>query len=172
MSTWQSIATAPQDGTRVLLRVPFHQFENPVVQHVTDAGYWTHAGPSDPGYWRKLGWDRLLEPTHWQPMPPSELEAMPPRLIVCAALRHPFLTDLIIGPRHYDLFMHRQIDEWSHDDNDKLPWPKAIQGFIDQRGVFLTRTEAWKVAASAGQIRRRVGGDTADGGTLFSENLY
>lgn len=45
----------------------------------------------------------------------------------------------------------------------------AEQGFIDQRGAFLTREEAHKVATGAGQIIRRCGGDD---GRLFSENLY
>lgn len=46
------------------------------------------------------------------------------------------------------------------------------QGFIDQHGAFMSRREAWEVAEAAGQIIRRVGGDEADGGTLYSENLY
>lgn len=45
-------------------------------------------------------------------------------------------------------------------------------GFIDQFGNFHTRTEAWKIAEAAGQIFRRCGGDTVNGGTLYSENLY
>lgn len=48
----------------------------------------------------------------------------------------------------------------------------TAQGFVDQRGVFLTRTEAWSIALAAGQIIRRVGGNDTDGGTLYSENLY
>ena len=44
-----------------------------------------------------------------------------------------------------------------------------VQGFIDQRGNFLTREEAWIVAEASGQIIRRVGGD---GKKLYSENLY
>ena len=52
------------------------------------------------------------------------------------------------------------LDEWSR------PWE---QGFIDQRGEFMTREEAHKVATESGQIIRRCGGDD---GRLFSENLY
>jgi hypothetical protein len=44
-----------------------------------------------------------------------------------------------------------------------------VQGFIDQFGDFMTREEARKVALDAGQVRRRVGGDSE---RLFSENLY
>lgn len=43
------------------------------------------------------------------------------------------------------------------------------QGFINTRGDFLTREQAWVAAEANGQIIRRVGGD---GKKLFSENLY
>ena len=49
---------------------------------------------------------------------------------------------------------------------------KSESGFVDNRGNFLTRTEAWKVAEAAGQILYRCGGDETNGGTLYSENLY
>lgn len=48
----------------------------------------------------------------------------------------------------------------------------GAQGFVDNEGNFLTREEAWKVAERCGQIIRRCGGDTANGGTLYSENLW
>jgi hypothetical protein len=89
------------------------------------------------------------------------------RYIVCAANKTADGT-LVLGARHYDSVMHDTIDRLklkrSHNPDD--------QGFIDQYGVFLSRTEAWKVAFYAGQIRFRCGGDTANGGTLYSENLY
>lgn len=90
-----------------------------------------------------------------------------PRLVICSALRHPTSGRLITGARHYDAIMHAQIKASGEDG-----WKGCDQGFIDQRGVYLSRTEAWVVAEAAGQIRRRVGGDTADGGTLYSESLY
>ena len=43
------------------------------------------------------------------------------------------------------------------------------QGFVDQRGVFMTREEAHDVALLNNQIKYRVGGDEH---SLFSENLY
>ena len=43
------------------------------------------------------------------------------------------------------------------------------QGFVDQRGEFLTREEAHSIALAEDQIRRRCGDDER---TLFSENLY
>lgn len=100
------------------------------------------------------------------------------RRIVCAALRHPIDHDLIItGPRHFDPIMRSQIRAWTLAasvlaDEMNAQWRCAQQGFVDQWGAFLTRTEAWTVAMAAGQVIRRVGGDERDGGTLFSENLY
>lgn len=82
----------------------------------------------------------------------------PSRRVVCAALRHG--STIICGPRHWDSICR---------GTSKGGWE---QGFVDQRGVFLTREEAWKVAEAAGQILRRVGGDDMNGGRLYSENLY
>jgi hypothetical protein len=81
---------------------------------------------------------------------------VPRRMVVCAALRDRNGT-IICGPRHWDSICRGT----SHDG-----WE---QGFVDQRGVFLNREEAWLVAEGANQIIRRVGGD---GERLFSENLY
>lgn len=83
------------------------------------------------------------------------------RRIVCAALC--LGKTVICGPRHFDWIMQRQI---LRDGRD---WRKAEQGFVDQRGAFVTREEAWKIAKDGEQIIRRVGGD---GKKLYSENLY
>lgn len=90
------------------------------------------------------------------------------RVIVCAAALNPTFNVVVLGVRHGDEFMCDAIESSTRWDFDV----EAIQGFLDNKGGFLTRTEAWKVAEAAGQIKRRVGGDTIDGGTLFSENLY
>lgn len=82
--------------------------------------------------------------------------------IVCAANRKRFTGEVVLGIRHWDAFMNKL-------DTEGDP---VEQGFIDNRGNFLTRVEAWKVAEAAGQIIRRVSGDAKDGGTLYSENLY
>jgi len=87
------------------------------------------------------------------------------RRVVCAANKYGDL--MVLGARHFDMTMHNQIKV--------SPFMMAVppasweQGFIDQRGVFMTREEAWEVAHDAGQIIRRVGGD---GERLYSENLY
>lgn len=96
------------------------------------------------------------------------------RRIVCAANREAG-TDLhITGPRHWDGTMTAQfhmVKGHCEETLNRIPKFKE-QGFIDQHGEFLNRQEAWKVAEAAGQIIRRVGGDEANGGTLYSENLY
>ena len=87
-----------------------------------------------------------------------------PRMIVCAAIRNS--EGLIIcGARHYDSIMHSQIN------HSKLDWEytRIEQGFIDQKGVFLNRKEAWVVAEESGQIIMDIIGCR---GKLFSENLY
>lgn len=88
------------------------------------------------------------------------------RRVVCAAVKSGGLT--ACSARHFDPIMRSQM---LCMDNSMAIWKcaSAVQGFIDQYGVFMTREEAWEVADAAGQIIRRVGGDE---GRLFSENLY
>lgn len=86
--------------------------------------------------------------------------------IVCAAIQTPGKW-LIIGVRHMDSFMRARIRDTEIDGRELMD-----QGFVDQFGKYYTRTEAWKVAEAASQIFRRCGGDAANGGTLYSENLY
>lgn len=85
--------------------------------------------------------------------------------IVCAAVRIGGVV--FLGARHFDAHMSRSVA----DAKGRLFRSSSIaeQGFINQRGEFLTRTEAYTVAEEAGQIIRRCGGDE---GVLFSENLY
>ena len=88
------------------------------------------------------------------------------RVIVCAAMRDTETGKVICSVRHWDELVQHHFDrKQAIEFNDE-------QGFVDNKYQFLTRTEAWQVAEAAGQIKRRVGGDTIDGGTLFSENLY
>ena len=85
--------------------------------------------------------------------------------IVAAAIRKG--DSIIVGARHFDTLMRNAIHE-----SKVIGWPSAEQGFVDQRGIYLSRTAAWTIALAAGQIIRRCGGDETDGGTLYSENLY
>lgn len=100
------------------------------------------------------------------------------RRIVCAANRNE-AGKIILGVRHFDMLMAAQIKEYFEElskRGENVTDPKysfqAQQGFIDNRGNYVSREKAWKIAQEAGQIIRRVGGDTRNGGTLFSENLY
>lgn len=86
------------------------------------------------------------------------------RVIVCAAIRHKSSNLIICGPRHFDAIMNQQIR-----NNAYKGWNDADQGFVDQFGKFLTRSEAHIIATKKNQIIRRVGGDKSE---LFSENLY
>jgi len=98
--------------------------------------------------------------------------------IVCAANRYFGVEEiefLLVGPRHYDKTMRHQLaihDVALCEAGTEADSFDVEQGFIDQFGDFWSRQEAWKIAEKNGQIYRRCGGDTADGGTLYSENLY
>jgi len=91
---------------------------------------------------------------------------------VCAAnkLSSEYGPYLILGIRHWDHTMCRHANDiFKSDVFSNFDWD---QGFVDQYGVWMDRLEAWKVAEAAGQILYRCGGDTTNGGTLYSENLY
>ena len=93
-------------------------------------------------------------------------------VIVCAANRDTPSGDVILGARHWDMLMRDAYYNWCQANNNETKHiPFKEQGFIDQHGQFHTRTEAWKIAEANGQIIKRVGGDDANGGTLYSENL-
>ena len=86
-----------------------------------------------------------------------------PRQIVCAAIRKNGL--IICGARHFDEIMRGVIKA--------MPEPnycKWEQGFIDQKGIFLTRQEAFTLAKERGQIQTKTG--SPDIPTLISEDLY
>ena len=98
----------------------------------------------------------------------------PPQFIVCAAMRKG--TIIVAGARHFDNVMRTCIIAMNLGTSE---WE---QGFIDQKGTFLTRKEAWKAAVKQNQIRRLTGWEESYGpinnaglstkGLLFSENLY
>ncbi len=84
--------------------------------------------------------------------------------VVCAANRHKETGLIVCGARHYDSVMRAvmaQLGGWPF-------WNHCDQGFIDQRGNFLTREEAWVIAEKNGQIIKKVSRD----GILYSECLY
>lgn len=92
------------------------------------------------------------------------------RRIVCAANRLPD-DKIILGIRHWDRIMHRQVMDYMELHGKPERWAiKSKQGFIDQWGNFLNREAAWTIAEKQNQIVRR--GPGFDGPLLFSENLY
>lgn len=97
------------------------------------------------------------------------------RRVVCAAIRAAD-GSVLLGIRHYSMDMHEQIE--TRRDGDKFKHRHGEdQGFVDQRGVYMTREEAFVVASCAGQVFDISScGQTVidDGivGKLYSEGLY
>ena len=74
----------------------------------------------------------------------------------------------VYGLRHYDSFMHKQLDEL--EKNYKYPLLDFEQGFLTNKYRFVGREDAMKIAQEQGQIIRLSGSPNAD--ILFSEDLY
>ena len=85
--------------------------------------------------------------------------------VVCAAIRASD-GEILLGIRHYSPDMHAQIR--ARPDGAKF-YGNCGQGFVDQWGNYLSRTEARAVAEKRGQIVRN---HRLDGPELFSEHLY
>lgn len=88
--------------------------------------------------------------------------------IVCAAIKNS-KGRIIVGARHYDGIMHTALN-YCTDRADWEDHSQIVQGFIDQRGNFLTREEAFIIATENNQIIRKCGSEHT--GRLYSENLY
>lgn len=95
------------------------------------------------------------------------------RRVVCAAIR---AEDgcVLVGIRHYSADMLARIH--SMKEGKKFCHRHGSdQGFVDQMGVYMTRSEAYRVAEAAGQIIRPEAcwQDSETGQfELFSEGLY
>lgn len=89
------------------------------------------------------------------------------RKVICAACRKG--DTVLAGVRHFDMIMHSQIKAIG---KPRGFFVAAEQGFLDQRGEFLTREEAFDVAKEAGQLEGRVKTDRESSTTLYSEDLY
>lgn len=91
--------------------------------------------------------------------------------IVCAANRSLNKVNdvhyLVLGVRHFDDIMRKQIIERFGEEFCKnYHWE---QGFIDNKGKFLTRKQAFVIAQNADQIITK---NIDTYGTLYSEDLY
>ena len=92
---------------------------------------------------------------------------MKPRRIVCAANK--FSTgEVFLGVRHCDKHMNQWLLVCTPHGN----WTGAIQGFVDNKGAFLTREEAWKVAVAANQLIPLSENPSRIDGILYSEDLH
>lgn len=74
----------------------------------------------------------------------------------------------VYGLRHYDSRMHKQLDEL--EKNYKYPLLDWEQGFLTNKGRFVGRKEAMKIAKAQNQVIRLSGSSNPD--ILFSEDLY
>lgn len=93
------------------------------------------------------------------------------RRVVCAAIQAAD-GELLLGIRHYSKDMNRQIDARA-DGKKFYNGMDERQGFVDQWGVFMSRTEAYQVAQAAGQIVYPYACDEGlEGPKLYSEGLY
>lgn len=97
-------------------------------------------------------------------------------MIICAAIDITFVNSkdeivnlIVCGHRHGDCFKTiRQLD------NKHTQW--TIQGFINHKGEFLDRKEAYKHALECGQISQHAKWYREDSNDnteeLYSEDLY
>lgn len=74
----------------------------------------------------------------------------------------------VYGLRHYDPLMRKQIKEL--EKQYKYALLDYEQGFITNKGRFVTRDEALKIAKEQGQMIRLSGSPNPN--ILFSEDLY
>lgn len=74
----------------------------------------------------------------------------------------------VYGLRHYDPFIRKQIKELEKQYKYALlDWE---QGFLTNKGRFVGRKEAMKIAKAQNQVIRLSGSPNSD--ILFSEDLY
>lgn len=74
----------------------------------------------------------------------------------------------VYGLRHYDPLMRKQIKEL--EKQYKYALLDYEQGFLTNKGRFVGREDAMKIAKEQGQVIRLSGSPNAD--ILFSEDLY
>lgn len=86
-------------------------------------------------------------------------------LLPCPADGAPRIVCAAVRTAHYSKDMRTVLRAMYGDEYQSIV---QEQGFLDARGEFLTRTEAWTRAKATGQIIRDVGTE----GELHSENLY
>lgn len=90
--------------------------------------------------------------------------------IVCAANRNRANKYIVLGVRHWDNIMWKQISIFC-DTTSKGTSQDWEQGFIDQFGKFHNRQDAMKIVKMSGQSFNAERNNGA-GEDLYSEGLY
>ena len=94
-----------------------------------------------------------------------------PRKVVAAATKcffHWGEEHVVVGVRHFDAFMRKSIQLLQEKHGVRVD---EEQGFVDQYGVFMSRTEAMQVVKASGQpfSLNRNGGEDDE---LYSEGVW
>lgn len=89
-------------------------------------------------------------------------------MIICAAIKDTRTGAVFGGIRHG--FIYSAM----HDAGITPPHEKAIEGFLDEKGNFYDRYEAYDIAMTNGQLSATTRQYKLDTGEkeLFSEDLY
>lgn len=89
-------------------------------------------------------------------------------MIICAAIKDTRTGAVFGGIRHG--FIYSAM----HDAGITPPHEKAIEGFLDEKGNFYDRYEAYDIAMTNGQMSATTRQHKRDTGEreLFSEDLY
>ena len=89
-------------------------------------------------------------------------------MIICAAIKDTRTGAVFGGIRHG--FIYSAM----HDAGIAPPHEKAIEGFLDEKGNFYDRYEAYDIAMTNGQMSATARHYKKDKGEreLFSEDLY
>ena len=89
-------------------------------------------------------------------------------MIICAAIKDTRTGAVFGGIRHGDIYSA------IHDAGITPPRAAAIEGFLDEKGNFYNRYEAYNIAMTNGQLNATTRQYKHDKGEreLFSEDLY
>lgn len=89
-------------------------------------------------------------------------------MIICAAIKDTRTEAVFGGIRHGCIYSAM------HDAGITPPHEKAIEGFLDEKGNFYDRYEAYDIAMTNGQLSATTRQYKRDKGEreLFSEDLY
>lgn len=89
--------------------------------------------------------------------------------ITCAANLYDEV--LVCGARHYDLIMHRQLNNVIADPGHLLDGLR-YQGFLTSTGRWVDRIQAMAIAKRIGQFNLRNPHKSTDLHSLYSESIY